>query len=147
MLSPTIGQPIAAQCTRNWCVRPVSGSSASQVKCRGWLIRLSRLARSALSPAYPVEDGRKRPFSGGEGERGLILASALASCPLPNPPPQAGEGTERACPLLPNTFHVVDDSRPLGSGFIHQPRLSSSLPSGRSMRPRSASGPPSTNAQ
>ena len=36
---------------------------------------------------------------------------------------------------------------PFGSGFIHQPRVSSSLPSGMSMRPSSASGAPSTTAQ
>src|SRR5581483_3232590 len=29
--SPRIGVPIAAQCARSWCVRPVIGSSASQL--------------------------------------------------------------------------------------------------------------------
>ena len=41
----------------------------------------------------------------------------------------------------------VDDGLPSGSGFIHQPRFSSSLDNGISMRPSSASGPPSTTAQ
>ena len=63
----------------------------------------------------------------------------------------AGERLEREPGELPrprpSTFHVVAAGRPFGSGFIHQPRVSSSRPSGRSMRPSSASGPPSTTAQ
>ena len=35
----------------------------------------------------------------------------------------------------------------LGSTFIHQPRLSSSRPSGLSISPSSAAGPPATMAQ
>ncbi len=47
----------------------------------------------------------------------------------------------------PSTFQVVTAGWPCGSGFIHQPRLSSSRPSGRSMRPSVSAGPPSTTAQ
>ena len=43
--------------------------------------------------------------------------------------------------LRTNYFQVDDDGNPLGSCFIHQPILSSSRPSGRSMRPSSARGP------
>ena len=32
--SPRIGVPSAAQCARNWCVRPVTGNSASQLARR-----------------------------------------------------------------------------------------------------------------
>ena len=30
-VSPTIAWPIAARCTRNWCERPVTGSSCKRV--------------------------------------------------------------------------------------------------------------------
>jgi hypothetical protein len=54
----------------------------------------------------------------------------------------AGQGDDR-----PSTFQVVTEGSPFGSGFIHQPRVSSSRPSDNSTVPSSVSGPPSTTAQ
>src|ERR1700733_13828350 len=98
MLSPTIGHPIAAPCTRSWCVRPVTGVSASQV----------------IDPDVMDPD--------------VIDPDVID-------------------PDRPSTFQVVTDGKPLGSGFIHQPRLSSRRPSASSMVPSSRFGPPSTTAQ
>ena len=44
-------------------------------------------------------------------------------------------------------FHRVCAGWPPGSTFIHQPRVASSRPSGRSIRPSSGSGEPSTMAR
>src|SRR6266851_581150 len=68
MRSPTIGQPMAAQCTRNWWVRPVSGSSASQV----WFLPSPGRGGSAAKPP-------------GWGE-----ISTAEAAKMPSPPPAAG---------------------------------------------------------
>jgi hypothetical protein len=47
----------------------------------------------------------------------------------------------------PSTVHVVAAGWPAGSCFIHQPRVASLRPSGSSIRPSSALGPPATTAQ
>ena len=100
--------------------------------------------------------GRSLPACGGgvgRGQRGPSLGIAPTL-----PSPQAGEGTPAACRgqrrspgaatvARPSTFHVVTAGWPCGSGFIHQPRVASLRPSGRSMRPSSSAGPPSTTAQ
>ncbi len=54
----------------------------------------------------------------------------------------SGRGDDR-----PSTFQVVTEGDPFGSGFIHQPRVSSRRPSGNSIVPSSPSGQPSTTAQ
>src|SRR5229473_1158045 len=54
MLSPTIGQPLAAQCTRSWWVRPVTGVRASQVSC----VFLSMPASGAPVFDHPPLQGR-----------------------------------------------------------------------------------------
>src|SRR5215212_4746634 len=126
MLSPTIGQPISAACTRSWWVRPVTGSIASQVN--------STTPRALSAPSPLVGEGW------GGGADIAVDPHASTSFPTPDPSPQGG-GEKR-----PSTFHVVVEGSPAGSGFIHQPRVSSRLPSGNSIRPSSASGPPSTTA-
>jgi len=55
-------------------------------------------------------------------------------------------GAPRQTPL-PLTRQSVLAGWPFGSTFIHQPRLSSSRPSGRLIAPLSASGEPATIAQ
>src|SRR5229473_8348280 len=67
MLSPTIGQPLAAQCTRSWWVRPVTGVRASQVNC-GFR---PAPAGGASGPDHPPLEGEgKVGFSAAEGSPG-----------------------------------------------------------------------------
>src|SRR5712691_9077198 len=130
MASPTIGQPIAAQWTLSWCVRPVSGSSASQVNRGEALIK----PRDGPAPSPLV----------GEGWGGGCAANSESGTyppPCPSPrvrcggrSPTRGEGTQAAllpatsCAAVsagirprPSTFHVVTAGWPLASVFIHQP--------------------------
>src|SRR5229473_1080591 len=149
MLSPTIGQPLAAQCTRSWWVRPVTGVRASQVSC----VFLSMPASGAPVFDHPPLQGEGRTAEGSPGWGGGAAgddgdaANAEALSPPPGPltradlPPPGG-GEDR-----PSTRHLVTEGSPLGSGFIHQPRVSSSRPRDNSTVPSSASGPPSTTAQ
>jgi len=99
----------------------------------------SNVGRGAACGRPPLEqEGRTAAGSPG-------LAEVLSPPPGPLTRadlPPAGGGDDR-----PNTFHVVTEGSPLGSGFIHQPRASSSRPRGISIVPSSASGPPSTMAQ
>ena len=180
MLSPTIGHPLAAQCTRSWWVRPVTGVRASQVSC----VFLSMPASGAPVFDHPPLQGEGRTAEGSPGWGGGAAgddgdaANAEAPSPPPGPlaracpgsspgqaippaEPRCSEGSatvssdrSRAGPTSvgggedrPSTRHLVTEGSPLGSGFIHQPRVSSSRPRDNSTVPSSASGPPSTTAQ
>ncbi len=149
MLSPTIGQPLAAQCTRSWWVRPVTGVRASQVSLQ---------PPSRSGDAAPASD-RSAPTGG----RPTIEGNPDGRAPsLPRPAPawpagRARKGSAGEGPLAgsgpgkaddrPSTFQVVTEGSPFGSGLIHQPRVWSSRPSDNSTVPSSAPGPPSTTAQ
>jgi hypothetical protein len=173
MLSPTIGQPLAAQCTRSWWVRPVTGVRASQVSMR------SRSGNRAPASDRPPLEGERPtteaiPRWGGPlpdpsaslifaclGSAGAaqervgeaLYAQALSRPASPPARPDPGSGPPKAVPRSgqsddrPRTFQVVSEGSPFGSGFIHQPRVSSSRPRDNSTVPSSASGPPSTTAQ
>src|SRR6516162_11803369 len=69
------------------------------------------------------------PPRGGEGGEGERLHDILNACPLPVPPPQAGEGT-----LEPISRRLL--SRPRGDGAI-PPRGTVASTTFRSPRPRS----------
>ena len=84
----------------------------------------------------------------GKGRRPLLAKQAKAHHPHPTrlrpvdvPPPRGGP-----C-LRPITFHFVTAGCPAGSCFIHQPRATSSHPSGSLICPSSPSEPPWTTAQ
>src|SRR6266853_1658245 len=156
MLSPTIGQPLAAQCTRSWWVRPVTGVRASQVSC----VFLSMPASGAPVFDHPPLQGEGRTAEGSPGWGGGAAgddgdaAHTEALSPPPDPlaradlpPPGGGEDRPAVTDDRPSTRHLVTEGSPLGSGFIHQPRVSSSRPRDNSTVPSSASGPPSTTAQ
>src|SRR3984893_7979748 len=83
--------------------------------------------------ATPTQEGRPLPSPQGGGEEFAALLRRKS----------ASTSEE----LRPSTVHVVTEGRPFGSGFIHQPRVSSSRPRGNAIVPSSASGPPSTTAQ
>jgi hypothetical protein len=175
MLSPTIGQPLAAQWTRSWWVRPVTGVRASQVSLRSPSgDRAPASDRPPLKEERPTAEatpgwGLPDPCAsltlaclacwGGLGRSGEERAGeamyAQALSPPAGPParPDPGSAPQKAVPRSgqgddrPRTFQVVSEGSPFGSGFIHQPRVSSSRPRGNSTVPSSASGPPSTTAQ
>jgi hypothetical protein len=113
---------------------------------------------------HPALEGEgKVGFSAGEDSPGWGGGGAAdggdavyAEAPSPPPGPLAradlpspGGGEDRPAVTddRPSTRHVVTEGSPFGSGFIHQPRVSSSRPRDNSTVPSSASGPPSTTAQ
>src|SRR5215470_11161726 len=63
MLSPTIGHPLAAQWTRSWWVRPVSGVRASQVN----LVFPSVRGGGVSAFDHPPLEGEGRTAKGSPG--------------------------------------------------------------------------------
>jgi hypothetical protein len=175
MLSPTIGQPLDAQWTRSWWVRPVTGVRASQVslRCRSGErapasdrppLKGKRSTAEAVAGG-PVPDpsasltlacvacGGGLERTGKERAGEAVYARALSAPVAPPARPDPASGPQKAVARSgqgddrPRTFQVVTEGSPFGSGFIHQPRVSSSRPRDNSTVPSSASGPPSTTAQ
>src|SRR5712664_3449256 len=85
MLSPTIGHPLAAQCTRSWWVRPVTGVRASQVSC----VFLSMPASGAPVFDHPPLQGEGRTAEGSPGWGGGAAGDDgdAANAEAPSPPP------------------------------------------------------------
>ena len=85
--SPRIGVPSSAQCARNWWVRPVSGSSASQAA-----LRADPLDHPVVGDRRPAGLVGSHPFAGGAaplGERLLDPPHRRIAARPPPPPSRA----------------------------------------------------------
>src|SRR6266481_6886838 len=107
MLSPTIGHPIAAQWTRSWCVRPVTGVSASQVRFFS-PPPLAGEGREGGDRIWPQPSPRPacgersaRSCAPGEGDSPRVWACGESPSPRPSPR-KRGEGEE-----TPNAYAIA----------------------------------------